>query len=145
MAGCLPAAQMSDAFSGAVNFGSVTSFSTKQEVRCPPPDAAHPNGWHAFGGGGYFVTLDNHYSTSGLTHQSMPTADGQGWIYRGISNASDKLVVTVQCAPVATKASCSCSTARRMSVLNFIRARSPPANRSIPVRELCYLACLAQS
>ena len=53
----------------------------------------------AFGGGGYYLKLDNHYSTAGEVHSNTVTANGSSWLYRSRSlSPTDKLVVTTQCA-----------------------------------------------
>jgi hypothetical protein len=91
--GCLPAAQLADAITVSKSFGTGPDTFVDRQVDCPADKPV------AFGGGGYYLKLDNHYSTAGEMHSNTVSESGRSWIYRSYSQApTDKLVVSTQCA-----------------------------------------------
>jgi hypothetical protein len=92
--GCLPAAQLANAITVSKSFGTgPTDRFVDRQVDCPADKPV------AFGGGGYYLRIDNRYSAAGEMHSNTVTANGRSWIYRSLSHVStDKLVVSTQCA-----------------------------------------------
>lgn len=97
-AACAPASRLSNAVSRSITVaaGDNNSNARRAVVYCPA-------GMRAFGGGGYFLTTDNHCSNaaSGLVENTV-TAAGTGWTVRAYTTAAtDRLIVTTHCAPLA--------------------------------------------